>query len=298
MTAFLSKILPIIMIFFLGYGLKKIKIFTIEYGDKLLLVNFYVTLPALTFLSVSRSVLDPRYLYLPLIAIATVFISYIPARIFGKVVPMSRKTLGTFFIGIMIMNTGFTMPFVVAAFGGEGLAIYTFFDFGNTLLIFTFIYYQAVRYGNHPDHKIKFRKFLLLPPMWGFVAGLIVNFSGLQLPETLLNFFDLIGKPTVFLMMLSLGIYFTPKINNLGRVALVLAIRIGLGLAVGVLFTSLFHLDGMLRTLVIIFCGAPVGYNTLVFSSLENLDKEFAASIVSISLLLGIIYIPVLLIIL
>jgi len=298
MEAFISKILPIIMIFFLGYGLKKIKIFNIEYGDKLLLVNFYVTLPALTFLSVSRAVLDPRYLYLPLIAIATVFISYIPARIMGKIIPMSRKTLGTFFIGIMIMNTGFTMPFVVAAFGETGLAIYTFFDFGNTLLIFTFIYYHAVRYGNHPDHKIQLKKFLLLPPMWGFVGGLIVNLTGIQLPAVAVNFLDVVGKPTIFLMMLSLGIYFTPKVNNLGRVFVVLFIRIGLGLALGVMFSSLFHLTGTIRTLVIIFCGAPVGYNTLVFSTLENLDKEFAASIVSISLLLGIIYVPVLLVIL
>ncbi len=66
--------------------------------------------------------------------------------------------------------------------------------------------------------------------------------------------------------MLSLGIYFTTKVNNLGRVFVVLLIRIGLGLALGVMFSSLFHLTGTFRTLVIIFCGAPVGYNTLVFS--------------------------------
>ena len=72
------------------------------------------------------------------------------------------------------------------------------------------------------------------------------------------------------------------------------SIRILGGLAFGILLSNLFGLEDMLRKVVIICSSAPVGYNTLVLSSLENLDKEFAASLVSISLILGIIYVPVL----
>ncbi|OPX26974.1 MAG: hypothetical protein B1H06_05145 [Candidatus Cloacimonas sp. 4484_143] len=51
MNGFWSKVIPIIIIFFLGYFLKKIKLFTSSTADTLLKIVFYVTLPALTFLS-------------------------------------------------------------------------------------------------------------------------------------------------------------------------------------------------------------------------------------------------------
>jgi predicted Na+-dependent transporter len=41
-----------------------------------------------------------------------------------------------------------------------------------------------------------------------------------------------------------------------------------------------------------------VGYNTLTFSSLAKLDVEFASSLVSVSVLLGLIYTPILILLL
>jgi len=70
------------------------------------------------------------------------------------------------------------------------------------------------------------------------------------------------------------------------------------GLALGLALSWVFGLEGIVRDIVIICSSAPVGYNTLVLSSLENLDKDFAASLVSISLILGIIYVPLLMFVL
>ncbi len=296
MTEFTGKILPIVFIFFLGYFLKKVKVVESNSGQMLLKLVFYVTLPALTFLSVTRTVLTITHLYLPFLSIIVVGITYVIATITAKKLKLTGKMYGTFLIGCLIMNTGFTMPFVIAAFGEEGLTIYTFFDLGNVFLIFSFIYYQAIKYGENSNSKIPLRKFLLLPPIWGLALGTIFNLAGWKINHTAENFLSVIGEPTVFLMLLSLGIYFHPKPQNLKKIFAVLAIRIGLGFFIGIGIVSLFQFTGILRTLVILFCAAPVGYNTLVFSSLEKLDDEFAASIVSISLLAGIIYIPFLLI--
>jgi len=184
------------------------------------------------------------------------------------------------------------MPFVIAAFGDAGLTIYTFFDLGNVFLIFSFIYYQAIKYGEYGNSKIPLKKFLLLPPIWGLVLGTIFNLAGWKINPVAENFLSVIGEPTVFLMLLSLGIYFHPKPKNMKKIIAVLVIRIGLGFFIGLAIVTMFQFSGILRTLIILFCAAPVGYNTLVFSSLEKLDDEFAASIVSVSLLAGILYIP------
>ncbi|MCK4312520.1 MAG: AEC family transporter [Candidatus Cloacimonetes bacterium] len=294
MKEFLEKIIPIILIFFLGYFLKRIRLFKKETGDLLLKLVFYVTLPALIFLSISNVELIFEFIYLPFIAVAVIFIVYFIALFIGKRFKLPPATLGTFLIGSMIMNTGFVLPFIIAAFGREGLALYTFFDLGNALLVLTFVYYIAVKYGGSKSSKVQFRKFLLLPPIWGLFLGIIFNLGKIELPQIAGNFLQHLGTPTIPLIMLSLGIYFSPKMKNIGKIITVLFIRMGFGLLLGFFFVSILNLQGLLRTIVIICSAAPVGYNTLVFSSMENLDKEFAASLVSISLLIGIFYIPIL----
>jgi predicted permease len=48
----------------------------------------------------------------------------------------------------------------------------------------------------------------------------------------------------------------------------------------------------------LILSASPVGFNAVTFSSLEKLDDEFAASIVSMGLITGLIFISMLTIIL
>ena len=294
MNGFWSKVIPIIIIFFLGYFLKKIKLFTSSTADTLLKIVFYVTLPALTFLSGSTAELSLQFFYLPIIAIAIVLIIFFVSYPISKKFNLPKATQGTFLVGTLIMNTGFTLPFVLAAYGNQGLAIYTIFDFGNTLMIFTFAYYFAIKFGKNEKSKIPIKKFLLLPPIWGLILGIIFNLLKFELQPTVLNFLEIVGKPTIFLVILSLGIYFSPKVTNLEKMLTVFSLRIGLGLCLGFIAVNIFNIEGIMRTLIVIFCGAPVGYNTLIFASLEELDKEFAASLVSISLLLGIVYVPLL----
>lgn len=295
MNDFWSKVIPIIIIFFLGYLLKRIKLFNKSTADTLLRLVFYVTLPALTFLSGSSAELTLKFFYLPIIAITVFLIIFAVSYPLSCKLKMPKATHGSFLVGSLIMNTGFTLPFVLAAHGNEGLTIYTIFDFGNTLMIFTFAYYLAIKFGDNVKANIPVKKFLLLPPIWGLLLGIVSNLLKINLNATTLNLLEIVGKPTIFLVIFSLGIYFSPRVSNLGRMFIVFSLRIGLGMLLGFAAVNLLNITGIMRTLIVIFCGAPVGYNTLVFASLEGLDKEFAASLVSISLLLDIIYVPLLL---
>ena len=192
------------------------------------------------------------------------------------------------------MNTGFSLPFIFSAFGEKGVATVAIFDFGNALLVLTFGYYIAMKYGKAENTKINYQKLFFLPPIWGLIFGLLFNLIKIPVPTIANNFLNQIGMLTIPLIMLSIGIYFSPRIRNLSRLLLVLFLRTGIGLILGFVLATVFNLQGTVRTIVTICCGAPVGYNTLVFASLEEMDKEFAASLVSISLLLGIIYVPLL----
>ena len=295
MNPFIEKIIPLILAFFVGILFKSLKLLSKDDAPILLRLVLTVTLPALTIIAIANVALVADMIYIPFLAIAVVFIMYFISGLVGKLIPMPRATFGSFLVGTMIMNTAYSLPFFAAAFGDEGLARASLFDIGNTVMIFTFTYYNAIKYGDnsHTD-KVDLKKFLRLPPLWAMLVAFAWKGTGLQLHPLAYSFLNLIGQPTIPLVMIALGLYFEPKLNNLGKALLAVFIRMGIGLGIGLLLAMIFGLEGISRTVVIVNSALPIGFNTLIFANLENMDREFAATCVSISIFIALFYIPLL----
>ncbi len=289
------KIFPIILIFLLGYFFKKIKLFGKTDADLFLKLVFYVASPALILLSVSSIKLNSALWFLPISAILIIFIGYFISLTIGRTLKIPKPSFGAFLIACLIMNVGFLLPFVLAAFGNDGVAKISLFDFANGLLVFTFIYYLAAKYGEGTtDKKFIRKKILLSPPVWALIIAIILNLSKIQITGLIYSFLQPLSYLISPMIMLSLGIYFQPKLSKFKIPFLVIILRSGMGLLLGLLLASLFHLSGLDRTILILASAAPVGYNTLTFSSLEKLDQDMAANIISLSLLVSIIFVPIL----
>ena len=295
MNPFVEKILPLIMAFFLGLGLKHLKLLSKSDAPVLLKLVLSVTLPALTIIAITRVELSRDMLFIPLFAMGIVMLMYLVSNLVNLRLKLPRPMFGSFLVGTMIMNTAYVLPFFHAAFGNEGLARASLFDIGNTFMIFTFTYYNAIKYGDNPHtDKIVWAKFLRLPPLWAMLLAFGLKLSQVELPPLGLNFLTLVGNPTTPLVMIALGLYFEPRLKNLGTAFLAIFIRMGLGLGIGIALALVFGLTGLTRTTVIVCAGLPIGFNTLIFANLENMDREFAATMVSFSILIALLYIPLL----
>lgn len=291
------KILPPIFIFLFGYILKKVKIFKKEDADLFLKVVFFAAAPALYIQSLSSFRLEKNFIYIPLILIMVIVAIYAVSFLIGNILNIPKKTFGVFLTSTMIMNTGFVLPFFISSYGEkpENLVSFFLFDAVNVLVVFSFIYFIACMYGNKKqDIKLIAKKILFAPPIWAVIIGLILHNTGISFPLVIKNSLQLIAGLTVPLTMLALGVYLNVKLVNIKLVFLTMVIRYGVGFLLGLFFVSLFKLEGIVRTTIIIGSAAPVGTMTLMFSSLENLDTEFAASLVSLSLVAGLVIIPTL----
>ena len=80
-----------------------------------------------------------------------------------------------------------------------------------------------------------------------------------------------------------------------GELVSAIFIRMIVGSLLGIRLTQLFGVQGVTRIIAIICSAAPAGHSTLTFSSLKNLDVDFAASLVPVSVFCGLVYIPILL---
>lgn len=295
MMEVILKILPVIFIAIIGFLLKKTKLLNQDHGDVFLKVVYFVALPALILTSIPTIELSFKFILLPISSAIIIILTYFVSSFIGKKLKLSKPSLGVFIIGSMIINNGFMIPFIIAAYGAEGLGRLLIFDISNGVLAYTWVYYIAYKHGsNHHDRKSMIKKFIFSPPIWALFIAIAMNLLNIKIPEMASSLFEILGEITIPLLMITLGLYFNPKIVNRIAVGSNILVRSFGGLLIGFLLAKLFKFEGLSFAIVILSASAPIGYNSLTFASLENLDKEYAASIVSFSVLTGLVLTPIL----
>ncbi|SHJ17116.1 hypothetical protein SAMN02745165_01683 [Malonomonas rubra DSM 5091] len=295
MTTIINNVLPLVLIFLLGVLLKRFGVFVQDDAHRLLKLFFYVSLPALILRSIPEIELNAQLLFLPINAAMIIFATYLVAFFCGKRLQLARPSFGVFLVGAMVMNGGFAFPFVLSAYGEPGMALATLFDFGGGVMVFTFVYYQACRYGSDGRGGLHLlRKFLLSPPLMALCIALFLNLTGVKIPQVGMSFLQQLAYLTTPVVLLALGIAFNPRLVQRTPSIVAIGIRMFAGCLFGLLCCELFQLQGLARQVTLVMSAAPSGVNTLVFSSLEDLDNEFAASIVSYATLLGMCWLPLL----
>ena len=99
------------------------------------------------------------------------------------------------------------------------------------------------------------------------------------------------------LILIALGIFFSMSFGQLRLVGLALVIRMGLGFAFGLGFALLVGLEGPTLAVVALCSAAPIGFTALTFASMAKLDMELTTTAVSLSILVGLVYVPLLLLV-
>jgi hypothetical protein len=97
------------------------------------------------------------------------------------------------------------------------------------------------------------------------------------------------------LAMLTLGTFIQLRYPNWQPLALTVALRIGGGFLLGQALVRLANLQGLDRVAVSMGSAMPIGLAVLVYSVNEGMDAEFAAGVISLSIIVGLFVMPILL---
>ena len=198
-------------------------------------------------------------------------------------------------MNVMIANNSFMFPFVLAIYGETGFVDAVLFDFGNAIMVATVTYATAFNYSDEPFEKFSMLKRIGRGPLfWALAIGVILSVTGRALPPVIINVIGPVAQMTSPLILIALGILFSLSLKQLRLVGLTLFIRMGLGFVFGFGFATLVGLEGQTFVIVALCSGAPIGFMALTFTSLARLDMELTTTAVSLSILLGLFYIPLL----
>lgn len=289
------QLLPVFVYFGLGLLIRRCAIAEKVHGEFLLRFVFFVTLPLLILISVPNITFSAEKALLPFINIAINLICLGAAFLWARVQKFDQRTTGTILVNSAILNNSFMFPFILAVYGQNGFADAILFDFGNALMMATFVYALAFSYGGEQHSRwTMLIRILKSPLVWSLVLSVLLALSGRQLPATVVSVITPLGQMSGPLILIALGIFFSLKLANLPLALGIAGIRLGLGLIVGMLLATWLGLEGTTYTVIVLCCAAPIGFNALTYSSLAKLDVDLSASAVSITILAGMLYIPVL----
>lgn len=291
----LLDVLPILLLILLGIVLRGIGLFDRQSGMVLTRLAYYVTIPATIFTSIARSQLTGGMLLLPVIGFA------LPCLLAGVAYLSTRRLSdrpqlrGVLLVAMVVLGV-FGYPFFHLFFGEEGLARMAMYDVGNSLYAGTVALLLARTFGSREQGEKRhlWRTVATSPILWAAALGVLAALVGLTVGGPVGDLLGLLAGANAPIAMIAVGIFVRPRATYGRLMVQFVGIRMVAGALLGL---GIALLAGMAGLDVIVACAAsalPAGTTALVYSANEGLDAEFAASLISVTVLLGALAINVL----
>lgn len=284
-------IFALVIFFLLGFLFKKYFSYSEDQAGQILSrIVLYITLPATIFYSASGTQVISQSFLFPFVAIFIQVLMYGIFRLLAPKLKLERDTECVFVSTPLNSNVMlFMSPFFYLSYGDPGLTRLILYDIGNSFTIFL-IMQPIYRFANQGKNNLfmGLKMVLRSMPIWAFFFGITFSYFGLSIPGFLGEPLRIIKQVNIFLPMFLLGVYFRPSLEKLGLVSFTVIFRAILGIAIG-LGVSLLFPDPMDKVTIIMCAAAPIGVMGLIFASEYKRDIGFSSSIVSYSMLIGLV---------
>jgi predicted permease len=290
------SLIAFIFIFLTGAFLRSLNILNKSHAERLASMVFSISLPATILVSLDGIPFAPTAWKLPMAAaLVTLPILFIVFQM-TQLLQLPRPTKGGFLLATGCINSiYFAYPVILATLGDAGLAQAVLFDLGQTTLTLTVLYALAVWHGAQSSHSQSVLiRFFSSPPLWALACILGLKFLELRLPLWLRELLFPLHLTTTPLasLVLGLSISFSTVRNVLSLALLGVIVRMGGGLLLGFTAAYLLNLTGVERVVVILVAGMPSAVTAVIFAAETGLDEELVASIVALSICVGVALLP------
>ncbi|GHP00904.1 transporter [Reticulibacter mediterranei] len=288
MTAF-EKTLPILLIFFVGLALKRMKILKREHAPLLSQIILKVALPATIVNSLAGMDLSPHLFLLPVsgLMIVTILLG-IAYFVLAPALGLQGRTRGAFLMAFPSLELGsIGYAYMLAFYGGsDGVGQIALLDVGNSFFFFTVVASLA-RYFGHSTEQFRlhdgFLNFLKNPVSWAYALGLGLNLLHIH-NEMFSTLFAALAQALLLLIMLLIAVEFELRLSSFTLPLLAMYFKAALGVIVGLLVSLLFGFTGMTRVAVVLGASLPSSLMTVAFARENELDTPFLASQLSLAL--------------
>jgi predicted permease len=256
-TEILNVVLPTFIAILIGYIIGKF--IRIDINGVIEIV-FYIGLPALAFVSILNQqivLLDALKIWVSVLAVS------LGCGVLGWILFRILKTKHSgLYLPITLPNTvNVPFPIISLAYGPAGLFVATLYYIPNVILLYSVGIFVAAGRGWRDNLKTM----LKVPTLYAAIGALILNLCHIGVPSLIIMPLEFIGEMVVPAVILTLGYSLSKvRITSLPITLWASFIRLGGGLAIGILMVNLLDITGIARSIVILMSSMPAAVNTYI----------------------------------
>ena len=278
-------ILPVIIVILTGFCFGKVTNVNLKPVNLLLL---YISTPCLIFSSLmdGKITMDAAYQ----IIVAGSIMIFVGIGLFSAILKMLKKNIVTFLNPLVFPNTAnMALPIALYAFGNEA------FEYAIIFTTIVFFYHCSIGIFilNGRD---KITEVFKTPLIYAVSLALILNNNQINIHVGLNNAINLLGTTSIPLMMFSLGHKLSEtKIVDLNENLLLSSFRLLIGSLLGYSVCKILGVQGLIAKVMILQFSMPSAVFNFILSDRYNKSPEKVASLVFVSTVLSIIFVPIVL---
>ncbi|MGE4455168.1 MAG: AEC family transporter [Sphaerochaeta sp.] len=303
MFAQLLPVVPLLLLFLLGYFLQHVRFFTTESLSHVKRIVSDLALPALLFQAFSSIELESRYLILVVLVFAVCLLMLLLGRIIGKLIQIDSPYVPFLMTGFEMGMFGYAV--FVSFQGEEHLGKIALVDLGQVIFVFTILMALMIK---HRDGTAKgselLRRIVTSPVMVAIIAGLTTSFISPHIAPSpfwnaLAESIDLLAGLTVPLIAITIGYGIHIKKALLGMSLKTIIARRVLLLFFALLLNALvvdrlLGMDKMYQVaLMVMFLTPPPFVISIFMRSDERHESDYVDNTLSLDTLVSLVAVVV-----
>lgn len=261
-------------------------------------IAIYILAPIVNFGAMAQMKFTPEYIALPVIfymgSALISYSAYIVSKKFWK-----NNTANLIGMGSVTGNTMyFGLPVILALLGAEWVGVYALVALGTLISELTIGYYYGAL--GRADIKKSLIKVVKLPVIYSIILGVVYNLSGLNLPQSMITYWDYSVGAWVIIGMMIIGVALSKQNRlevDLKLLASMFAPKFILwplfGFTIILLDQAYFQaFEPEVHMMLAVMTSVPLAGNLVAYAATLNLHPEKAAAAVLVSTIFAIFTVP------
>lgn len=301
MSVILNSLVPVALIIALGYALRRTLLRDASHWFGMEQLTYFVLFPALLLISGIKADLSKVSFAGVVGAYAITLVLFFGAML--AIRPLIARRLAidgpaftSLFQGVLRWNSYIALAVADGLFGAEGVAVAAvalvcLIPMVNVMVVFVLARHASAK---PPGMGEVLRQLVRNPLIWSCGLGMLINTTGIQLPEVVLEFTGILGRASLAVGLLVVGAGLTLRSLARPRPATFLAVLLNLVMKPACTLAIGFALGlrGMELTTITLLAAVPSSPAGYVLARQMGGDAPLLAEILTIQILVSAVTLP------
>lgn len=288
MNVFFEVVLPVLLVFAVGYLIQKWRKLDIKSVST---VALYIFTPGLVFETFYEAELNGDYINMLLFSAGLLLSIILINKLFKWVMNYSQTTESGLVLSTAFMNSGnYGTPIILFAFGQEGFNYSVSFMVLQAMIMNFFGVYYAAR--GEAGMKLAIKSVFKMPPTYAVIVALIFNLTNTTMPQNIFSSFQLIADAAIPGVMIVLGMQLAEisvKRMEWGKISYAMVLRLLISPLIAFGLVQILPINDLLGKVLIISAAMPSAATTTMFAVQFDTEPEFVSGATLVTTLVSIL---------